>query len=276
MSKHLTEAARACYRDYGYHTPIEVMSETKACRLLQKFEQAEVNFPEALGPFGRNNAHLTFMCLDEIAHHKVILGAVEDLLGPDFYLWGSVLFIKEPESDGFVSWHQDATYMGLMPHDFVTVWLALTVSNEEAGCMRVLPGSHLNGIKTHEDTFGQHNILTRGQCIADVDQNQALDIVLRPGQASLHHPRLIHGSRPNRSGHRRVGVALQSYVASHVRQTVGTHYALAVRGRELDDSIVRLQRPQSDMTPGAVAQRERVNRNYAEILYRGADQVRGY
>ena len=99
---------------------------------------------------------------------------------------------------------------------------------------------------------------------------------LRPGQASLHHPRLIHGSRPNRSGYRRVGVALQSYVASHVRQTVGTHYALAVRGRELDGSIVRLQRPQSDMTPGAVAQREKVNQNYAEILYRGADQVRGY
>jgi len=276
MTKHLTEAAKACYRDYGYYTPIDVMSETKAGRLLQQFEQAEVNFPEGLGPFGRNNAHLTFMCLDEIAHHKVILNAVEDLLGSDFYLWGSVLFIKEPESDGFVSWHQDAIYMGLMPHDFVTVWLALTVSDEEAGCMRVIPGSHLTGVKTHEDTFGQHNILTRGQRIADVDQNQALDIVLRPGQASLHHPRLIHGSRPNRSGHRRVGVALQSYAASHVRQTVGVHYALAVRGRELDDSIVRLQRPQSDMASGDVAQREKVNRNYAEILYRGADQVRGY
>jgi hypothetical protein len=37
-----------------------------------------------------------------------------------------------------------------------------------------------------------------------------------------------------------------------------------------------LQRPQSDMTSGDVAQREKVNRNYAEILYRGADQVRGY
>ena len=276
MTKQLTEAAKACYRDDGYYTPIEVMSETKAGRLLQEFEQAEVNFPEGLGPFGRNNAHLTFMCLDQIAHHKVILDAVEDLLGPDFYLWGSVLFIKEPESDGFVSWHQDATYMGLMPHDFVTVWLALTVSDEEAGCMRVIPGSHLAGVKSHEDTFGEHNILTRGQRIADVDQNQALDITLRPGQASLHHPRLIHGSRPNRSGHRRVGVALQSYVASHVLQTVGVHYALAVRGRELDDSIVRLQRPQSDMTSGDVVQREKVNRNYAEILYRGADQVRGY
>ncbi len=145
MTKHLTEAAKACYRDYGYYTPIDVMSETKAGRLLQQFEQAEVNFPEGLGPFGRNNAHLTFMCLDEIAHHKVILNAVEDLLGSDFYLWGSVLFIKEPESDGFVSWHQDAIYMGLMPHDFVTVWLALTVSDEGAGCMRVIPGSHLTG-----------------------------------------------------------------------------------------------------------------------------------
>ena len=124
MMKQLTEADKACYRDYGYYTPIDVMSQATAFRLLKEFEQAEVNFPDALGPFGRNNAHLTFMCLDEIAHNEVILDSVEDLLGPDFYLWGSVLFIKEPESDGFVTWHQDATYMGLMPHDFVTVWLA--------------------------------------------------------------------------------------------------------------------------------------------------------
>ena len=276
MMKQLTEADKACYRDYGYHTPIDVMSQATAFRLLKEFEQAEVNFPDALGPFGRNNAHLTFMCLDEIAHNEVILDSVEDLLGPDFYLWGSVLFIKEPESDGFVTWHQDATYMGLMPHDFVTVWLALTVSNEEAGCMRVIPGSHLNGIKDNEDTFDEHNILTRGQRIADIDEHQAIDVVLRPGQASLHHPRLIHGSRPNCSGHRRVGVALQSYVASHVRQTVGTHYALPVRGCELDDSIVHLQRPNSDMNPIDVSQREKVNRNYSQILYRGADQIRGY
>ena len=71
--KQLNEADKACYRDYGYHTPIDVMSQATAFRLLKEFERAEVNFPEALGPFGRNNAHLPFMCLDEIAHKEVIL-----------------------------------------------------------------------------------------------------------------------------------------------------------------------------------------------------------
>ena len=64
------------------------------------------------------------------------------------------------------------------------------------------------------------------------------------------------------------------YIEIRIEDTETTH--ISFRGRELDDSIVRLQRPQSDMTPGAVAQREKVNRNYAEILYRDADQVRGY
>ena len=111
----------------------------------------------------RNNTHLTLSVIDEIAHHPVILDAVEDIIGPDILVFGTVLFIKVSGDPGYVSWHQDATYMGLEPHDGVTAWLALSLSNAQSGCMTMLPRSGHGGIRRHTDTFADDNILTRGQ-----------------------------------------------------------------------------------------------------------------
>ena len=100
----------------------------------------------------RNNPHLVFNFLDELAFNKIVLDVVEDLIGPDIALWGSVLFIKEPQTSHFVSWHQDATYMGMTSNNFVTPWIALSPSNLDTGCMSMIPGSHLQHIKPHDDT----------------------------------------------------------------------------------------------------------------------------
>ena len=43
-------------------------------------------------------------------------------------------FIKDPDKKGFVSWHQDAKYIGFEPYNWVTAWLAITDANEENGC----------------------------------------------------------------------------------------------------------------------------------------------
>jgi len=241
MGKILTEEQVKHYHEFGYCSPVDVLSETEAANVRQHLEEAERKYPEALNPTHRNNAHLAFCFLDEIAHHEIILNAVEDLIGPDILLYGSVLFIKEAWSPGFVSWHQDATYMGLVPHDFVTPWLALTPSNLESGCMKVIPGSHSGGILRHQDTFGEDNILTRGQQIPDVDEDQAVNIELRPGQMSLHHAQVIHGSMPNPSDRRRIGVALQAYMPPHVRQTIGENYALIVRGQDTHGDAIPLR-----------------------------------
>ena len=255
---------------------VDIMSEHEALALTARLEEAEERYPGVLEGRGRNNAHLVFSFMDEIAFHPVILDVVQDLIGDDFLLWGTVLFIKERESKGFVSWHQDATYMGLEPHDFVTPWLALSDSNPDNGCMRVIPGSHRNGIQKHVDTFAEDNILTRGQALDQFDESKAVDLVLRPGQASFHHACLVHGSRPNRSNNRRIGAALQCYMPTHTRQVIGKGFALPCRGVDHHQHHQYLSRPTSTMSQRDVDQLKRVNDNWFDILYAGAEKTRNY
>ncbi len=74
----------------------------------------------------------------------------------------------------------------------------------------------------HRDTFAQDNLLTRGQEImVEVDESGAVPLVLRPGEMSLHHVRLVHGSPPNPSGDRRIGFAIR-YVRTRVSSGVRT------------------------------------------------------
>lgn len=276
MPKRLTAAQVEQYLRDGFTAPIDVMSEEEALAYRGRLEEAEARYPEALNPFSRNNAHYAFTFLDEIVHHEAILDAVEDIIGPDILLWGTVLFIKDANSPGFVTWHQDVTYSGQEPHDGVTPWLALSPATPETGCMRMLPGSHKGPIRPHEDTFDEDNILTRGQRLGGIDDRDAVDVVLRPGQMSLHHLRVIHSSQPNRTGDRRVGVAMQPYMPPHMRQTKGEDYALLMRGRDTHGNWLPGRRPAYDMEPDAAAFRQKVNDWWGEILYDGAEQKRAY
>ncbi|NKB76598.1 MAG: phytanoyl-CoA dioxygenase [Gammaproteobacteria bacterium] len=198
------------YQHQGYCSPIDIMSESDAQILKEELERCERDYPDQVHGTKRNNTHHIFKFMDGISFHPRIVGAVQDILGPDLLLYGSVLFIKDPQSPGYVSWHQDATYMGLQPHYFMTPWLALTHSNPTNGCMSVIPASHKDTIHAHNDSFEENNILTRGQKIEGVNENEAVDLILKPGQLSLHHPRLIHGSKPNLGTERRIGVAPSS------------------------------------------------------------------
>ena len=148
----------------------------------------------------RHKSHLLFTWLDGLIRHPAILDAVEGVIGPDILCWSSTFFIKEARDPGFVSWHQDSTYWGLDPADIVTAWVALSESTAENGAMRVIPGTQKLDQVAHRDTFAANNLLTRGQEIAvDVDGSDAVTLALEPGEMSLHHVRLIHGSDPNPS-----------------------------------------------------------------------------
>src|SRR3989449_174379 len=150
----------------------------------------------------RHKTHLLFTWLDELVRRPVILDAVEDVLGPNLMVWSSSFFIKEARDPAFVSWHQDATYWGLSEPDVATAWVAFTDSSIESGAQRMIPGTHDEQVP-HRDTFAPQNLLSRGQEIeVEVDEARAVDIVLAPGEMSLHHVRIFHGSPPNRSGPR--------------------------------------------------------------------------
>jgi len=264
------------YQKDGVVAPITVMQPSVASELRRRLESAESSFPQIIGPEKRNNAHYVLACLDEIVHHDEILDAVECLIGPDIILTNTVLFIKEPNSLHHVTYHQDATYMGLEPQDSLTAWIALTESTPENGCVRMIRGSHLLDIQQHMDTFGEDNILTRGQQIENIDEEHGLDIELEPGQMSLHHARTIHGSRPNKSANRRIGIALQSFAHPSTRQVHGEDYALLVRGRDDYGNFSKGPRPKAEVDLANVEFRDGVNTRLSEILYAGAEKQRGY
>ena len=277
MPRVLTKLQIEQYHDEGFISPIRVISEQEALSIKDELEQVEKEFPEEINSESRNNLHLSFAFLDALAHNKIIVDAIEDLIGPDISLWASVMFIKEPSSKQYVSWHQDATYMGLDSLDFPTPWIALSPSNIETGCMTMIAGSHKTKIQNHEDTFAENNILTRGQVIQDVDESKAVDLILQPGEMSIHHGAVIHGSQPNNSNQRRIGFSLQSYMPNNVKQIVGRNLWTHVRGQKRqDDDGMLLDRPRFNMDPNTVAQRKIANKNLSEILYKGAKEKRNY
>ena len=157
MGKVLSQHQIESYHKKGFISPIDVMSEDEANAYAEKLKAAEAKYPKDLTGVNRNNGHLCFKFLDDLAYHPKVLDAVEDLLGSSFSLWGSVLFIKEPNSSHFVSWHQDATYMGITPHNFVTPWIALTHSTRYTGCMSMIPGSHHKDIQLIRTHFNRHS-----------------------------------------------------------------------------------------------------------------------
>ena len=272
MARRLSDAEVARYRRDGILFPIEVMSPAEAQEMLQRLQADERAQGGRLSGRSNQKPHLLHPWMDQLVRHPAILDAVEDVLGPNLFCWGSQFFAKDPGDTAYVSWHQDGTYWGLSSPDVVTAWVALTPSIPENGCMRVVPGTQQRQVP-HEDTFADSNLLSRGQEIAvKVDEAKAVDVVLQPGQMSLHHVLIFHGSEPNRSDIRRVGFAIR-YVPTHVSQTSGIREsALLVRGVDEFGHFDHEQSPEADMHPDAVARHKQVIDRQMQILYAGARQ----
>jgi ectoine hydroxylase-related dioxygenase (phytanoyl-CoA dioxygenase family) len=202
----------------------------------------------------RNKGHLKLTRLYDLIFNPRILDAVESVLGPDILCWGSSLFVKEAADPGFVAWHQDAYYWGLEPDDVVSAWIALAPSTLDNGAMRVIPGSHRMAALAHKRSApdSANMLFTHEELAQDVDESQAVDLVLGQGEMSLHHVKILHGSPPNRSAGRRMGYAIR-YVAPHVRQRGDQNSATLVRGTDRYGYFAKDPVPARDMDPAIVA-----------------------
>lgn len=265
----------AAYKRDGYAAPIDIFSTEEITAIRAEIEAAEAEWGEALTGAGRNNAHYVLPVLDRIAHDPRILDVIERLVGPDIVVGGTTLFIKEPESDGFISWHQDARYIGLEPHNWVTAWLAVSDVNEENGCMRMVPGTHKAPLVEHVDTFDEDNMLTRGQTVPNVDEAATRPLVMKAGQLSVHHPRIVHGSGPNLSDNRRFGFAIQSYMGGDVEQVFGKIWVQQARGSRHGNHPLA-GRPTEAMRAEDIAFRDMTNDELSKIFYAGAQQKGRY
>ena len=100
--------------------------------------------------------------------------------------------------------------------------------------MKMLPGSHRYGKKSHRDTHEKENILPRGQELEmSIDEEQVASVELEPGEVSLHHGRMAHASYPNLSNDRRVGLSLQYIATSVSAKYPEKESATLVRGEDV-------------------------------------------
>jgi len=256
MGKVLSGAQIGDYERDGCLCPVTVLSPSDAQRFRAALEQQE----QFMGGYLKrmDNCHLFFRWAYELAMHPGVLDVLEDILGPDLFVHSTRIFYKHPHDPSFVSWHQDGIYSKLNSKPAPSAWIALSESNQENGCLRVVPGSHRSGKQPHVETYAANNLLNHGEEISvQVDESTVRDLVLKPGQMSLHHVDLIHGSNANQSDMKRIGFAV-SYITPEVRRS---HMPVVrARGTSSDHEFELTQGPpELSMAEAVLAHQEYVN-----------------
>src|SRR5258706_1044679 len=190
--KALTPDQFTRYQEDGGIAPVKAFrrEEAESYRAqLESFER-KVGIPLMKYPARPtiwSKSHLLFTWIDSIVRHPAILDVVEDLTGPNIRVFHNNVFIKEPHSPEFITWHQDGAYNGVSPPEVLTIWVALSEASVEMGCMKMLKGSHKHGLRVHADRKAAHNLLTRGQQIDIIEKAPIIDLALMPGEMSVHH-----------------------------------------------------------------------------------------
>ena len=270
LSTRINQGQLTYYHERGYLFPIRVFEEAEAAKLCGQFQDYfSANWDRVKNRPAREHSdilvetHLLLKWIFKVVSDPRVLDAVEGILGPNLLVWSSGWIPKMPGDKKYVSWHQDATYWGLHPPKAVTGWIAFTESIPENGCMRVIPGTHKGELLPQNDTYAENNVLSRGQETAvTVDESRAVDLILRPGEMSLHHVGIVHGSKANDSTKPRIGLAVR-YIATEVVQDSGVQQcATLVRGKDEFANFHLVEPPTDDI----ISQEDEQRR--AEVLRR--------
>ncbi len=249
------------YKRDGYVSGIPLLSQVEAQKHRKKLEDAEADFGTM---HYKSKIHTLLTSPMELATMPAVLDIVEKMIGPDILLFNVTYIIKEPNSASHVSWHQDLTYWGLSHDDQATMWLALSPATSESGCMRMIPGSHKQGMMQHKTGDDEDNVLLQSQTIQGVDETQSVMCPLQPGEASFHHGWTMHASMPNNSNDRRIGLNVQ-YLAPHVRQTKhDMDTAILVRGKDTYNNFGMDIPAQTDLDPVAIERQAALEKLYIE------------
>ena len=239
------------YKDDGFLYPLNMLKKKEAFKLRNELELIEKKYsklklPKPLSAYMRGPANAVIPLVANISKDSRILDIVECILGNNILVWAAEFFIKEKKTNNIVGMHQDLTYWGMgETSGQVTAWLALSSSNKNSGCMEFVKGSHKNKILPHKDTYSKKSLLSRGQEVqVKIPSDKKTLVELEPGQMSIHHGLMIHGSGPNLSNDRRIGVAIR-YINPNVIQNTSKSYAMPVRGIDPMGNFTHYHAPQT-------------------------------
>jgi ectoine hydroxylase-related dioxygenase (phytanoyl-CoA dioxygenase family) len=204
----LNDSQISQYRSNGFVTPDYRLPELVISDIRDAHSRLIRRHPEFSDYCSALLAYDTWFLT--VARIPEILDMVAQVIGNDIALWNCSFFAKPARVGTKTPWHQDGEYWPIKPLATCTVWIAIDASTPENGCLRVIPGSH------REQRLAQHNencaaglALNLELDRSEFDESSAENIVLEPGQISLHDVYLYHGSEANRSDKPRRGMTLR-------------------------------------------------------------------
>jgi ectoine hydroxylase-related dioxygenase (phytanoyl-CoA dioxygenase family) len=220
MARLLTNAQRHRYKHDGVLFPIAVLTPEET----RRFRRASDLLEKQLGGRPRTievrQMHLHFPWAYQLATHPRILDAVSGVLGESLLVWATELFAKPPRDSAVsIGWHRDWPYMGFDAAHCVTAWVALSASTLTNGCMRVVPDAKRRRFRGKQSRA------------AVIDETRVQDVLLKPGEMSLHDSDILHGSNPNRSRSKRVGFVIR-YITPEAKPRQEQPPVILARGRD--------------------------------------------
>ena len=214
--RRLTDKEVYQYKDKGYVKGLPVFSEQGVKDLQKIFLDLSARLPANVDINKTNMWHKASKKFYDIAHTSNILDYVEDLLGPNFYLWGGQFFFKAAKSNSVVPWHQDSQYWPLTPSKSVTVWLAVYDTDKSNSAMKIVSESHKTKKFLHKINKDKNYILNQEVSEDQIENEKIVYMNLKAGEISLHSDALLHGSDANNSSNPRCGITLR-YSPSNVK-----------------------------------------------------------
>jgi ectoine hydroxylase-related dioxygenase (phytanoyl-CoA dioxygenase family) len=173
--------------------------------------------------------------------HPRLLKIFEGILGPNFVVTDDALVVKLPHSGTEFPWHRDTAGNATRAGDTLLVpGIDLDISNNDNGCVNVIPQSHLNPDIDIEALVSTHGFDIPG----------AVPLVSTPGDLSVHGGNTLHGSRPNLSGTTRrtiyiAAIDIDDYLTFYnvTPEKVRLEMRYMARGIQLRRSLYRDEEP---------------------------------
>ena len=213
------------FRENGYVAGLRVLDEPQVdtlndelARLMDPAHEGRELFHEYHSNESRDPSTVLFHALGawrvSPAFHDLLwapafVGAASQLLDGPVRFWHDQLFCKPPKRGGVVAWHQDYSYWTrTQPMAHLTCWIALDDATVENGCLQYIPGSHRWELLPITGLAGKMSAIEDVLTPAQRAQFKPVSIELTRGEATFHHPLMVHGSSENRSGRPRRGAVL--------------------------------------------------------------------
>lgn len=204
------------YREHGYLAGIKMLSDEQVEVLREELRELidpghpghelfyEFNANESADPekvlFHALGAWRITPGFHDLLWNPALTVTAAQLLDGPVRFWHDQLFYKPARHGGVVIWHQDYSYWTrTKPMSHLSCWIGLDDSTRENGCVYYVPGSHRWNLLPRADFANDMDTIIDALTEAQRKEFKPVAIELKRGEASFHHPLMVHGSYENRT-----------------------------------------------------------------------------